>query len=172
MGDCLPRPRSWADETVGMSTMRERNAYEIMAIFVQPQREPEAGDQVNAPFSRQRERLQSWIFIHYEFTVTAEFAGYFEWWFPYVDFAGRDSRIWYATLEKSNLITAPQICRLVAQSPSDGVRLLLHDFDWKAGIDKVPGDNYLLPDGARGILIFDSVTVGTVLRADYLVEII
>ena len=142
-----------------------------MAVYVQPQREPGEGDAIRDLQPKYAHQLRSWVFIHYDFVVTAPYAGYFEWWFPYVDFGGRDAKIWHATLEKSANIGNPQVCRLMLQSPSETVRTMIHEFDFRAGIERAMCPNFVVPNKARGVGVFDAILEGTELRADYLIEV-
>lgn len=172
VGHCVRRPRCRTCQNTALYSLRERIAYKKMSVFVQPQRLPGDGDTIGDLPPRFNEIIQSWTFITYEFVVTAPFAGYFEWWFPWADFAGRDVRIWHATLEKSANIGNPQIARLFIQSPSEEVRCLVYDFTFKAGLEMVDCHDFVIPHTARAVLVFDAVALNTVLRVDYLIEVL
>jgi hypothetical protein len=139
-----------------------------MTTIIIPQRPPVEGDSLGGSLGP-RHRIRNWTWIRYSHTVTAEEAGYLEWWFPYVAFGGNDVVIHSPTLGMSANIGAPKEVYLFAQSPSDDVRILLHEFSWQAGKQFAP--TYTLPTGSRGILTFNSILEGTVLDANYLIEV-
>jgi hypothetical protein len=118
-----------------------------------------------------RDNDRQYIFVSYEHTITSlEAAEGLEWWFPYANGGAYRAVIHGATLEHGlNIIGPATQLSLYVQSPNESVRIKIHDFG-KLPQEEELTHTYVVPAGARGILVIIGAQLGDIFKASYLVE--
>jgi hypothetical protein len=139
-----------------------------MGIYIVPQPEPgERPPYISGPSRR------NIVFVRYDHTVTAQEAGEFEMWFPYVNGHPEKHHVMVhkATVVLSKNLSRPRKARVMIQSEDGTARVLIQHIDWREGMHSVSCP-FLGIHGSRGILYLNEAPVGLEITATYLLELI
>lgn len=137
-----------------------------MGIYVIPQ-------PVGRPPYISGPKHRSIIYVGFQHTVTAEEAGYFELWLPYVDGHPEPHHVivHQASVEyDANLIGAVRGGWVWLQDETEQIRIALTSLGWQAGI--YTHGEFINTHGSRGILTFADCVSGMNIKVNYLLEMI